>query len=80
MAEKDEGKILTQDQVAEILGVATDTLEAWRYKKRYGLSYLKIGSLVRYRAEDVQSFIERRLVTADSSARSSRRRRSRVAA
>ena len=53
-------RILTQAQVAEILGVTTDTLKAWRYKRRYGLAYVKVGSLIRYFAKDVEAFLESR--------------------
>jgi hypothetical protein len=84
MAEKntthDWGKILTQEQVALILGVTTNTLEAWRYKRRYGLKYLKVGSLVRYREQDVRAFLESRLVSGDAQPTGARRRsRSRAA-
>jgi excisionase family DNA binding protein len=61
----DKRRFLTQAQVAEILGVTTDTLESWRYKKRYGLKYLKVGSLVRYRVQDVESFLESRLMSGN---------------
>jgi Helix-turn-helix domain len=54
--------ILTEGQAAEILDVAPGTLQAWRYEKRYDLPYLKIGSLVRYRSQDISAFLERRLV------------------
>jgi hypothetical protein len=58
-------RILTQAQVAEILGVTTDTLEAWRYKRRYGLAYIKVGSLIRYFAKDVEAFLQSRRVSGD---------------
>lgn len=65
VAELSGSRILTEDQVAEMLTVVPETLQAWRYKKRYDLPYLKIGSLVRYRSEDVSAFLKRRLVRAD---------------
>jgi excisionase family DNA binding protein len=81
VAELSGTKILTQEQVAEILLVTTDTLEAWRYKKRYGLPYLKIGSLVRYRESDVLAFLESRLVSGEPQpSGAGRRARSRRAA
>jgi transcriptional regulator with XRE-family HTH domain len=84
MAEKvatlDERKLLTQDQVAKILGVSTNTLEAWRYKKRYGLKYLKIGSLIRYEESSVISFLESRRRSGDRSDGQRRGRRQRRAA
>lgn len=53
-------QLLTPAQVSEILGISQQTLAVWRCTKRYELRYCKTGRLVRYRAEDVQAFIERR--------------------
>lgn len=50
--------LLTQKQVAEILGVSEGTLENWRVHKRYPLAYIKVGSLVRYKPSDVEAFIQ----------------------
>jgi hypothetical protein len=55
-------RMLTETQAAEKIGVVRETLQAWRYKKRYDLVYLKIGSLIRYREQDIAAFLERRLV------------------
>lgn len=55
--------LLTPEETAESLGVSVRTLSIWRCQKRYPeLRYTKIGRLVRYRAEDVQTFINQRLV------------------
>jgi hypothetical protein len=67
--------IITEDQAAEILDVVPETLQAWRYKKRYDLPYLKIGSLVRYRRQDIADFLERRLVKAEDATQPARARR-----
>lgn len=53
-------QLLTPEDVAEILGVTTHTLAVWRCEGRYGLAFIKTGRLVRYRADDVMSFIEAR--------------------
>lgn len=50
-------RLLTPDEVAEMLGVQAKTLSVWRYTKRYDLPYVKSGRLVRYREEDVTDFI-----------------------
>jgi len=55
-------KLLTPQQVAQILGVNIETLNVWRATKRYDLKYVKSGRLVRYRSQDVEAFIESRLV------------------
>ena len=54
-------KLLTSEQVADILGVTGHTLAVWRSTGRYDLPYVKSGRLVRYRETDVTGFIERRL-------------------
>ncbi len=54
-------KLLTPEQVAEVLGVTPRTLTVWRCEDRYDLSYVKAGRLVRYREADVKAFIEKRL-------------------
>lgn len=61
-------KLLTADEVAEILGVTPHTLAVWRSTGRYALRYVKSGRLVRYRAADLDSFIERRTKSAEEEA------------
>ena len=53
-------KLLTPDEVSELLGVTSHTLAVWRSERRYNLPYIKAGRLVRYRAEDIQRFVEER--------------------
>ena len=51
-------ELLMQDRVARILIVEEKTLETWR-SRGGGPVYIKIGArLVRYRASDVQKFID----------------------
>jgi predicted site-specific integrase-resolvase len=54
-------KLLTSEQVADILGVTGHTLAVWRCTGRYDLPYVKSGRLVRYREADVTGFIEKRI-------------------
>lgn len=54
-------KLLTPDQVADLLSVTTHTLAVWRCEARYNLPYIKTGRLVRYREADVHRFIESRM-------------------
>jgi Helix-turn-helix domain len=55
--------LLTPQQVADLLQVKTDTLEAWR-GKRIGPTWLKLGdskrSPVRYRRADVEAYLKAR--------------------
>ncbi len=48
--------LLTPQDVADRLGVSTTTLSTWRCTKRYPLSYVKVGRLVRYRLADLDAF------------------------
>jgi len=53
--------LLTPQQVADLLQVKTDTLEAWR-GKRVGPTWIKLGegkrSPVRYRRADVDTYLK----------------------
>lgn len=50
-------RLLTQLEVASLLGVSHRTLEDWRIAKR-GPAFLKLGHrTVRYAAEDVRVFV-----------------------
>jgi predicted site-specific integrase-resolvase len=48
--------LLKPQDVANRLGVSIATLATWRCTKRYALTYMKIGRLVRYRLADVEAF------------------------
>jgi excisionase family DNA binding protein len=54
-----ESKLLTPEQVSDLLGVNKHTLAVWRCNGRYDLPYIKAGRLVRYRESDVSSFLDR---------------------
>jgi excisionase family DNA binding protein len=49
--------LLSPEEVAEITGLARDTLAQWRSQKR-GIPYLKIGRAVRYDPAEVQAYLE----------------------
>jgi predicted DNA-binding transcriptional regulator AlpA len=53
-------KLLKPMEVAELLGVNTQTLSVWRCTKRYDLPFVKCGRLVGYKQADVEKFIEER--------------------
>ncbi len=57
-------QMLTTREAAERLGVKEQTLGIWRCVGRYNLPYCKIGRSVRYRAHDVEQFIQSRCVGA----------------
>ncbi len=56
--------LLTTKQAADYLSLTNPkTLEVWRCTKRYPLTYIKVGGLVRYRLTDLDAFIVGRTVT-----------------
>jgi len=64
MTQSNPDKLLTRKQAADYLGVADGTLEVWATTKRYDLSYIKIGRLVKYRLSDLEAFIASRRVSS----------------
>lgn len=53
-------QLISPKETAQILGVSVETLSQWRHHKRYNLPYVKSGSRVRYRKEDIEAFIAAR--------------------
>jgi excisionase family DNA binding protein len=52
-------EVMTPEQAAEYLGVATQTLAVWRSTGRYALPFVKVGRHTRYRKADLDEFIRR---------------------
>lgn len=50
-------RLLNEHQVADSCAISVLTLRKWRVEGR-GPRYVKIGTLVRYRPEDVDAWIE----------------------
>ncbi len=53
-------EMMTRQQAAEYLGVKAQTLAVWRTTGRYSLSFVKVGSKIRYRKADLDKFLQRR--------------------
>jgi len=51
--------LLNENQVAEILAVSVATVRRWRLFNQ-GVRFLKIGSSVRYRPEDLEAWLASR--------------------
>lgn len=51
--------LLNEYQVAEMLGVSVATVRRWRLV-RLGPKFLKLGSLCKYRIEDISAFLDSR--------------------
>lgn len=58
-------ELLNEFEAAEYLDVKVSTLRIWRYAGRYDLPFVKIGRLVRYRAEDLEKWIASRVKGAE---------------
>lgn len=58
-------KLLTTEELAEMLGLSADTLAQDRYLKQ-GFPYIKIGKRVRYRFEDVFAYLEANTIRNDA--------------
>ena len=63
-------EILDTNGAAEYLGFQPQTLAIWRTTGRYGLPFLKLGRLVRYRKSDLDKWLasRRRTHTGESEA------------
>ncbi|MBK7929873.1 MAG: helix-turn-helix domain-containing protein [Bryobacterales bacterium] len=48
--------LLTEEDVAECLHVSLASIRRWRLERR-GPQFIKVGSLVRYRPEDLESWL-----------------------
>jgi excisionase family DNA binding protein len=51
-------KLLTPQQVGELLGLPARSIRD--YAKQWGIPCYRIGRTVRYRARDIENFIEKR--------------------
>lgn len=58
------GTLLSVEELAEYLGVPAGTLANWRHLGR-GPAFVRVGRLIRYRAEDIAGWIEDRITYAD---------------
>lgn len=66
MAETKEKRsdLLTRADAAEFLGVKKSTLDCWGYTGRYGLPFIRVGKLVKYRRADLERWLESRTHTS----------------
>ena len=54
----DQHALLTESQVAALLGVKPHTLAVWRSTRKVPLLFVKVGKAVRYRRVDVELFLQ----------------------
>lgn len=51
-------KLITTQEAADLIGVATTTLASWRTRKLY-IDYTKIGKKILYDLEDIENFLSK---------------------
>ena len=55
-------EMLTREEAAEYMGIATQTLANWASTNRHDLPFTRVGRSVRYRKSDVDAWINRQTV------------------
>lgn len=65
-AKRGAPELLTTMQAADYLSIKSHTLEIWRCTQRYGLRFVRVGRNIRYRREDLDSFLTARTVNAEA--------------
>ncbi len=55
-------KLLSQADVAKILGSTVQSLNTLRHQGRLDIPYIKFGNRIRYREEDIEQWIESNIV------------------
>lgn len=61
-------ELLSRPDAADYVGVKPQTLAVWASTGRYGLRFIKVGRLVKYRREDLDRFLAERTVTSTGKA------------
>jgi predicted DNA-binding transcriptional regulator AlpA len=54
-------KWLTAADVAKMLGISRNTVNSWR-RKAMGPAYTRLGATIRYRLEDIESWITKNTI------------------
>lgn len=52
--------LVDEKSAAKMLGISAGTLSVWRSTGRYGIPYVKVGRLVRYRLSALHLWLESR--------------------
>lgn len=68
VAIRDLPNLASPNQVSEYTGIPTNTLAFWRFEGTH-LPFVKMGRLIRYRREDVLTFINENLFNSTAEAK-----------
>ena len=55
--------LMTPRDAAVYIGVKINTLAVWRMTNRYGLPFVKLGKVIRYRKSDLDKWIDENVST-----------------
>ena len=55
--------LMTPRDAAVYIGVKINTLAVWRMTNRYGLPFVKLGKVIRYRKSDLDEWIDENVST-----------------
>lgn len=55
--------LMTSRDAAVYIGVKINTLTVWRMTNRYGLPFVKLGKVIRYRKSDLDKWIDENVST-----------------
>lgn len=50
-------RLMTPNEAADFLGIDAQTLNNWRTTQRVQVPFLKVGRLVRYRRQDLETYL-----------------------
>jgi predicted DNA-binding transcriptional regulator AlpA len=64
MPEQQLQQLLSEIETAKQISVSPLTLQQWRHHKRYGLPFVRVGRLIRYRQIDIDNWVASRTVAA----------------
>jgi predicted DNA-binding transcriptional regulator AlpA len=67
-------ELINTEEAARRLQISPGTLTVWRSTRRYPLKFCKIGRKVRYRATDIEEFIDNRTMSGVAESRASSRK------
>jgi len=57
---------MTNGEAADYLGISPNTLNSWRSRKSYAITYYKVGSKVYYAQSDLDQFLLSRRISIKS--------------
>ena len=60
--------LLDENEAAKLLSLAAGTLSVWRSTGRYGVPFVKVGRLVRYKRTDLEAWISSRTHASSTAA------------